>query len=106
MDVSHYLTSAGIDPFQEWLDGLKDLKARTAVLRRVDRMTSGNFGDHKFGRDGVWEMRLDVGPGYRIYYVLKSKAVVLLLGGGTKRTQDSDIMGAVESLKDYERRSR
>lgn len=105
MEVRHYLTSTGIDPFQEWLDGLKDLNARIAILRRVDRVTAGNFGDHKFSRTGVWEMRLNVGPGYRIYYARKMKTVVLLLGGGSKRTQESDIANAVEYLEDYERRS-
>jgi putative addiction module killer protein len=64
MEIAHYLTPTGEDPFQSWLDELAEVKARVAVLRRVDRVSAGNFGDHLFLRDGVWEMRLDVGPGY------------------------------------------
>jgi putative addiction module killer protein len=68
MEIVHYLTPTGEDPFQSWLDELEDVKARVAVLRRVDRIAAGNFGDHKFLRNGVWELRLDVGPGYRVYF--------------------------------------
>ncbi len=68
MDVRHYLTADGIDPFQRWLDGVKDLRGRIAILRRIDRMTAGNLGDYKFCRDGVWKLRVDVGPGYRVCY--------------------------------------
>ena len=69
MDVRHYLTPAGRDPVQAWLDGLKDLQARVAILRRIDRLVPGNLGDHKFIGSGVWELRLHVGPGYRLYYL-------------------------------------
>lgn len=62
MDVRHYLTANGADPFQEWLDSLHDLKARVAILRRIDRLMLGNLGDHKFCGEGVWELRVDVGP--------------------------------------------
>ncbi len=68
IEIVHYLTPTGEDPFQSWLDELADFKARVAVLRRVDRVAAGNFGDHKFLRDGVSELRLDVGPGYRVYF--------------------------------------
>ena len=64
MEILHYLTAKGDDLFQEWLDGLKDLKGRAAVLRRIDHLEAGSFGDHKFCRDGVWELRIDFGPGY------------------------------------------
>jgi putative addiction module killer protein len=64
--VRHYLTLTGADPFQSWLDGLKDLKARVASLRRVDQLLADNFGDHKYLKEGVWELRIDVGPGYRV----------------------------------------
>ena len=103
-EVLHYLTPAGSDPFQSWIDELNDLKARVAVLRRVDRMSAGNFGDHKFVRDGVWELRVDFGPGYRVYYGRHGKAVVVLLCGGTKRTQGSDVDRAVGFLAEYQRR--
>lgn len=75
-----------------------------AVLRRVDRMSAGNFGDHQLVRDGVWELRVDFGPGYRVYYGKHGKAVVVLLCAGTKRTQGSDIDRAVGYLAEYQRR--
>ncbi len=104
IEVLHYLTPAGSDPFQSWIDELNDLKARVAVLRRVDRMSAGNFGDHKFVRGGVWELCVDFGPGYRVYYGKHGKAVVVLLCAGTKRTQGSDIDRAVGFLAEYQRR--
>lgn len=65
-----------------------------AVVRRVTRIEQGNFGDHKFCRDGVSELRIDVGAGYRVYYAIAGKRVVLLLCGGDKRTQSADISRA------------
>lgn len=81
MNIRHYLTASGADPYQEWLNKLKDLTGRVAIQRRVDRMADGNFGDHKFCRDGVWELKIDVGPGYRAYYAQEGKSLVLLLCG-------------------------
>jgi putative addiction module killer protein len=68
MEIVHYVTEEGIDIFQKWIDALSDIRAGSAVLRRLDRAIMGNFGDHKFCRDGVFEMRIDRGPGYRVYY--------------------------------------
>jgi len=65
----------------------------------------GNFGDHKFCRDGVWELRIDVGHGYRVYYAIAGIQVVLLLCGGDKRTQDTDIDRACEYWQDWQRRT-
>jgi putative addiction module killer protein len=104
MNVRHYLTAAGADPFQEWLEKLTDLTGRVAILRRVDRVAAGNFGDHRFCREGVWELRVDVGPGYRVYYARAGKTLVLLLCGGAKRTQAADIQTAVRYWRDYQRR--
>jgi putative addiction module killer protein len=104
LEIFHYLTRTGEDPFQSWLDELEDVKARVAVLRRVDRLAAGNFGDHKFLRNGVWEQRLDVGPGYRVYFGRHGITGVLLLCGGTKRTQTSDIGRAVRFFADFQRR--
>jgi putative addiction module killer protein len=95
MEIRHYLTSAGRDPYQAWLDRLKDMR---------DRVAAGHFGDHKPCRDGVSELRVDVGPGYRVYYARHAHAVVLLLCGGDKRTQASDIDAAVRYWIDYQRR--
>jgi putative addiction module killer protein len=104
MEIRHYLTASGRDPYQEWLDKLKDLTGRVAILRRVDRMAVGNFGEHRFLQEGVWELKIDVGPGYRVYYAHASTTTVLLLCGGSKRTQAAGIKTAVRYWKDYQRR--
>ena len=89
--VRHYLSEDERDPFQEWLKKLRDPIAKMQVLKRVNRVEGGNFGDHKFCREGVWELRIDQGAGYRVYYALASNVVVLLLCGGDKGSQDADI---------------
>jgi len=104
VEIEHYVTAAGVDPFQKWLDGLKDIQGRIAIQRRIDRVLRDNFGDHKFCQDGVWELRIGFGPGYRIYYAQAEKAVVLLLFGGSKRSQTADITTAVRYWEDYQRR--
>ena len=86
-------------PFREWHRKLRDTKAKFAIDRRIFRIESGNFGDHKFCRDGVWELRIDIGPGYRLYYAIAGSAVVLLLCGGDKVTQAADINRACEYWK-------
>jgi putative addiction module killer protein len=103
-EVEHYLSRSGRDPFQRWLDGLADLRCRVAILRRVDRMADGNPGDQRFCRDGVWEMRVDCGPGYRVYFARLSANRVLLLCGGSKRSQSADIAKAAANWADYEER--
>lgn len=77
--------------FLSWLKSLRDMRAKVAVIRRIARMELGNFGDYKFCRDGVFELRVDVGPGYRVYYALSGDRIVLLLCGGDKRMQSADI---------------
>jgi putative addiction module killer protein len=104
MPVLHYQSEAGVDLYQEWLDRLTDLDARVRIVRRVDRVANGHFGDCKFCRDGVWELRIDCGPGYRVYYAKVDGNVVLLLCGGDKRKQARDISRAIEYLADYKRR--
>ena len=69
------------------------------------RLNHANFGDHRFCRDGVWELRIDVGAGYRVYYAMAGKEIILLLCGGDKRTQDSDIDRACEHWQDWQRRT-
>lgn len=104
MQIIHYLTTDDRDLYQGWLDGLRDMRARVAIQRRVDRLARGNFGDHRFCREGVWELRIDVGAGYRVYYAQAGQTPVLLLCGGDKRSQAVDIDRAVECWQDYERR--
>ena len=104
MEIRHYLTASGKDPYQQWLDDLKDLKGRVVILRRIDRIADGNLGDHKFCQQGVWELRIDFGPGYRVYYAQEGETAVILLCGGSKRSQLSDIKEAVRNWLDYQRR--
>ena len=104
--IEHYLSVGELkDLYIDWLKRLRDSQAKVAVVRRVTRIELGNFGDHKFCRDGVWELRIDVGPGYRVYYAVAGSRVVLLLCGGDKRTQDSDIARAVGYWQDCQRRT-
>jgi putative addiction module killer protein len=105
LTARHYLTAEGRDPFQEWVKKLRDPIANGQVLKLVHRIEGGNFGDHKPCRDGVWELRIDHGPGYRVYYALADTVVVLLLCGGDKDSQDADIERAVGYWKDWQRRS-
>lgn len=104
-EIRHYLTTDDKDVYLDWLRKLRDMTARIAVDRRVNRIELGNFGDHKFCRDGVWELRINVGAGYRVYYAMAGKEVVLLLCGGDKRTQDTDIDRACGYWQDWQRRS-
>ena len=105
-EIRHYLTPEQRDIYLEWQRRLRDTKARIAIDRRIYRIELGNFGDHKFCRDGVWELRIDVGPGYRVYYALAGSEVVLLLCAGDKRTQPADIARACEYWQDWQRRAK
>ncbi len=101
--IRHYINNDDRDVFLDWRDSLKDSMAKIAIDRRIYRVELGNFGDHKPCRDGVWELRIDIGPGYRVYYAQAAQTVVLLLCGGTKRSQDSDILKACEYWRDWQR---
>ena len=103
-EIRHYLTSSGRDLYTEWLKRQRDNTARVAIARRVLRMIPGNFGDHKFCHDGVWELRIDVGPGYRVYYAIADGQIILLLCGGDKRTQPKDIEYACACWHDWKER--
>lgn len=103
--MRHYCTADGRVIVGEWLRLLRDQDAKARIVTRFSRLSLGNFGDHKSIRDGVWELRIDVGPGYRVYYAMADKTCVLLLCGGDKRRQSSDIERAVEYWKDYKTRT-
>ena len=77
--------------YAKWLDGLRDVRARARVLVRVERLASGNPGDVRSVGEGVSELRIDYGPGYRVYFKRQGRTVVVLLAGGDKRTQSDDI---------------
>jgi len=103
--ISYYLTEAGKRPFKEWLDGLKDIVARQKIRIRLDRVRLGNLGKNRSVGNGIFELKVDYGPGYRVYYGLEKNIVVLLLLGGDKSTQKKDIAQAKVYWEDYERRS-
>jgi len=93
-------TEAGRSPFAQWFESL-DAVTAARVDRYIRRLEAGNFGAAKALRDGVVELRLDFGPGYRVYYGRDGEKVIILLGGGSKRLQAADIAAAVERWKRY-----
>jgi len=105
IQILHYVSRGGRDIFGDWFEGLKDRHAQARIALRVNRLAVGNFGDCKSLRNGVFEMRIDWGPGYRIYYAVVGRAVLLLLCAGDKRTQAADIERACNYLRDYKERT-
>lgn len=93
-------TEAGRSPFAEWFDDLDPVTA-ARVDRYIRRLEVGNFGAAKMLREGVCELRLDFGPGYRVYYGREGRTILILLGGGSKRQQHADITAAVGRWKRY-----
>lgn len=83
------------ETYARWLDGLRDIRARARVLVRVERLAAGNPGDVRPVGEGVSEMRIDYGPGHRVYYTQRGREVVVLLAGGDKGTQATDIKTAL-----------
>ncbi len=81
--------------YARWLDGLRDVRAKALILIRVERLAAGNAGDTRSVGEGVSELRIDCGPGYRVYFKRQSRAIVVLLAGGDKRTQRRDIETAL-----------
>ena len=82
--------------YLQWLDGLRDVRARARILVRVERLASGNPGDAKPVGKGVSELRINYGPGYRVYYKKQADTVIILLAGGDKSTQAKDIKAAIQ----------
>lgn len=87
--------------FDKWLLGLRDRAARARIEARIARMALGNPGDVKPVRNGIHEMRIDYGPGYRVYFLQSGQTIIVLLAGGDKRTQDADINRAIEIARDW-----
>jgi putative addiction module killer protein len=90
-EIVAFRAKDGQVPFEEWLDDLNDKKAVARVLARLARVRQGNLGDWKSVGEGVSELRVDYGPGYRVYFGQKGQTLVVLLCGGDKRAQDRDI---------------
>jgi putative addiction module killer protein len=89
--VGEFKTAKGVNYYREWLDSLKDLKGKAQIQARVKRLSAGNFGDCKPVGDGVHELRIDFGPGYRVYFGEHERRIVILLCGGNKGSQSRDI---------------
>jgi putative addiction module killer protein len=90
------------DEYREWLDRLRDQAGRARILVRVDRLIHGNPGDHRNLQGGVSELKIDIGPGYRVYYTQRGEQLLLLLIGGDKSSQAKDIAKAQQLAKDFE----
>jgi putative addiction module killer protein len=105
IEIRRYLTERGRDVFGEWLVGLKDARTKAKIVARIDRLSAGNFGDCRALRGGLFELRIDWGPGFRVYYAMIGKSCVLLLGAGEKRKQSTDIERAMQHLEDYRERT-
>jgi putative addiction module killer protein len=89
------------DEYREWLDELRDRAGRARILVRVDRLIDGNPGQHRDLTDGVSELKIDFGPGYRVYYTQRGQRLLLLLVGGDKSTQQKDIETAIRLARNF-----
>lgn len=105
MEVRQYETVDGRTPIAEWLDGFVDMPTRRRIVARMDRLREGNLGNWKSIGGGICELKIDAGPGYRVYYARDGAVVILLLCAGDKRTQQRDIERAHAYWKDYKTRS-
>lgn len=103
-EIRNYLTVDGKNIFDKWLDSLRDRRAKAKIRARLDPVEDGNLGDCKSVGEGVFELRIDYGTGYRIYFGQEGIIIIILLCGGDKSTQKQDIDKAQEYWKDYRSR--
>ena len=106
MELRIYTDSQDRQPLTQWLADLKDIRARAQIRARLARVGAGNLGDCKPLRDGVQELRIDYGPGYRVYLSRQGPVMVLLLCGSDKGDQDRAIKQAIECLNDWKQRGK
>lgn len=104
MEVREYQTAEGKTPLTDWLNSLRDDTARARIVARLDRLKAGLLGDWKSVGEGICELRIDHGPGYRVYYRQDGNTLIVLLCGGDKRTQAKEIEQAHAYWKDYKAR--
>ena len=104
IEIRHYVSRAGKDVFDDWLSQPPDARTQAKIASRINRLAAGKFGDCKALRHGLSELRIDWGPGYRVYYAMLGRVCVLLLCGGDKRKQASDIGRAFEYRKGLQRK--
>ncbi len=102
-DIIYYKKDNGEYLFKSWIDGLKDKVGLAIIKSRIQRVRRGNLGDCKSLGDGIFELKIKYGPGYRVYYAHLSNELILLISGGNKKTQSRDIIEAKKYLKDYRR---
>ena len=105
-EIEYFIAETGRKPFREWLEGLKDVAGRGKIRVRLDRARLGNLGDNHSIGEGVRELRIDYGPGYRVYFALDGNRLILLLLGGDKSSQERDIDMAKEYWREHQRRSK
>lgn len=103
-EIKNYQTVDGRSPFAEWLNSLRDRKAKVIIEKRLERVALGNLGNYRSLGEAICELKIDYGSGYRIYFVQVGTTIIILLCGGDKSTQEEDILKAREYWKDYERR--
>lgn len=99
--VIFYQDARGREPLNDWLNGLRDPMTRKRIIDRIFRLENGNYGDSKSLKDGVFELRLSFGPGYRLYFGEDGDTLVVMLCGGDKRSQTQDIATAKAYWKEY-----
>ena len=99
--IKTFIRHNGRLPFEDWFSKLRDSRAKARILTRIDRLRFGNFGDCKSVGEGVFELRIHFGPGYRVYFGLVGSEVVLLLGGGDKSSQQKDIVTCQNYWREY-----
>lgn len=102
-EIEYYQTQEGATPFRGWFAALKDRAGQMRIDARLARLRSGNLGDVKAVGGGVSELRIDYGPGYRVYIAMVGDTLVVLLCGGDKRTQAADIKQAKKYWADYQK---
>lgn len=105
-EIRHYTTEDGRYPVRSWLDDLRDQEAKHRIEVRLERLRQGGFGDWITVGSGIRELRIHYGPGYRVYFAKTGKTVILLLCGGDKKTQRTDIATAQQRLRDWKSRRR
>ena len=103
--IQTYETREGDVPFESWIGDLRDRNARARIRKRIKRAEAGTLGDYRFVGDGVFEFKIDYGPGYRIYAAQVGLTILILLCGGDKGTQDRDIVQAKKFLADFKERN-
>ena len=100
-EIQSYSQPDGRVPFDEWLESLRDFKGKAKIVKRLERVSNGNLGDCRSVGEGVSELKIDFGPGYRVYFGQVGATIVLLLCGGDKSTQEQDIRSAKKYWEEY-----